>query len=517
MSGEFREQLHRVESWAARAQAAGWLNERDLQKLGTLETGSAGELFHDQARRPLVVGFFGGTGTGKSSLLNRLARHAVATAGVRRPTSTRATMYVHRSQELNAFAEGSPISETRIEYHDVDSRRDVAWLDMPDIDSVEADNRQLVLAWLPYVDWLIYVVSPERYRDDAGWQLLDQRRAKHHWLFVVNRWDEAVDLQLVDFTVDLAEAGFDQPRVLRTSCTLDIDDDFEQLESIVNTAIRDHGLQELQRIGLLARLEELEVAGNELQHRFGTDEEWEALCEQFAAAALKRFDIFGARMASELDFVAQRYPPRPAVWRAEPAIPVLPEQELSEVTGSAYTKDLITDITGDMVVQAAARGIRGQPCRNTLQTKLEDAGALTQMAVGDALATALRTPGGPLMRPLRRALEVTAYVLPLLVGAWVTWHVVTRYKQGLSGQDEFLGVDFAIHSILMIGLSWFVPFLLSRWLRPSLREIARRGIRGGLGDAVEALRKVTTGALQEVSSQRRGLLDAYPTLEIRER
>ena len=54
------------------------------------------------------------------------------------------------------------------------ARRDVAWLDMPDIDSVEARNKSLVLSWLPYVDWLIYVVSPERYRDDVGWRLLEE-------------------------------------------------------------------------------------------------------------------------------------------------------------------------------------------------------------------------------------------------------------------------------------------------------------------------------------------------------
>ena len=39
-----------------------------------------------QSERPLVVGLFGGTGVGKSSLLNRLAGSDIARTGVVRPT-----------------------------------------------------------------------------------------------------------------------------------------------------------------------------------------------------------------------------------------------------------------------------------------------------------------------------------------------------------------------------------------------------------------------------------------------
>ena len=47
------------------------------------------------AERPLVVGLFGGTGVGKSSLLNRLADADIARTGVVRPTSMEITVYLH--------------------------------------------------------------------------------------------------------------------------------------------------------------------------------------------------------------------------------------------------------------------------------------------------------------------------------------------------------------------------------------------------------------------------------------
>jgi hypothetical protein len=95
--------------------------------------------------------------------------------------------------------------------HRSDEHRGVLWIDAPDIDSVEEQNRLAALAWLPHVDLVCYVVSPERYRDDAGWRILKQRGGRHGWMFVINRWDEGDAQQRDDFARLLAEAGFEQP------------------------------------------------------------------------------------------------------------------------------------------------------------------------------------------------------------------------------------------------------------------------------------------------------------------
>ena len=64
---------------------------------------------------------------------------------------------------------------------------------MPDFDSTEQSNKQLVLQWLPHIDVLIYVVSPERYKDEKAWRLLLAEGARHAWLFVINQWDKGAD------------------------------------------------------------------------------------------------------------------------------------------------------------------------------------------------------------------------------------------------------------------------------------------------------------------------------------
>jgi len=68
--------------WAQEARQAGWINDRELARLQQVEQQQAETLFQGQGERPLIVAFFGGTGVGKSSLLNRLAGGEIARVGV---------------------------------------------------------------------------------------------------------------------------------------------------------------------------------------------------------------------------------------------------------------------------------------------------------------------------------------------------------------------------------------------------------------------------------------------------
>jgi hypothetical protein len=511
MNDVFTDRFRRVRAWAGNAHALGWLEEAGIAGLDRVETESAGDLFREADRRPLLVGLFGGTGVGKSSLLNRLAGQQIAKTGVTRPTSKQATMYVHQSQTLNAFSKDSPVADTRVEYHDVEDRRDVAWLDMPDIDSVETDNRQLVLAWLPYIDWLIYVVSPERYRDDIGRQLIERRHRKHHWLFVINRWDEAVDIQLNEFVTDLEAAGFPDPVVLRTSC-LQQRDDFEQLEGIIDRAIGDHGLAELQRIGVLARLEELDVLCDSIMRRIGSVNDWKEMQKKIKETIDRRLTAIKDRLGAELETIVQRYPTVPAVWRADPDPPALPEEDLSSIIGSEYNAGLIANIGADITIAVEAGGMQSGPLRARVEHILATVSQTVVNETRIGLSEAMYKPGEPLRRVLRRVMKSAAYALPAAAGMWVGYNVVTGYQQGLAGEQAFLGVDFTVHSLLLIGLAGLIPFLLSRWLRPSLRTTARRGIRVGLDRAVDTIKTSLMQSFKASMREREELVEKFPGL-----
>ncbi|MGI9212710.1 MAG: GTPase, partial [Methylococcaceae bacterium] len=203
--------LQAAQEWATQAQRDHWLSASSIKMLTDLEQRSPASLFAGQVERPLVAAFFGGTGVGKSTLLNRLAGQLVARTGVERPTSREISLYLHESVSRLELPADCPVAHVRRATHQNNARRHVLWVDMPDIDSVEQSNRDLVLAWLPYVDVVMYVVSPDRYRDDQGWQLLRAHGNQHAWLFVINQWDRGHEVQYQDFQRLLIRAGFSDP------------------------------------------------------------------------------------------------------------------------------------------------------------------------------------------------------------------------------------------------------------------------------------------------------------------
>ncbi len=184
-----------LENWAQQAIDAGWLPLAAARSLQDVTTAAPAQLFHT-VNRPLVAGLFGGTGVGKSTLMNRLAGESIARASAERPTSRDITVYVHQSVSVDRLPGNFPMDRIRTALHNNDQYRHVLFIDMPDFDSVESTNRELVNLWLPHLDVVLYVVSPERYRDDQGWRLLLHHAHKHAWLFIMNHWDRSDPVQL---------------------------------------------------------------------------------------------------------------------------------------------------------------------------------------------------------------------------------------------------------------------------------------------------------------------------------
>ena len=112
-----------------------------------------------------VLALVGGTGVGKSSLLNALAGTNVSRASVRRPTTRHPIAWVPGAdlEALGPLLDWVGVQDVR--EHQGRALGPVAILDLPDMDSLELDHRERVEAILPRVDAVAWVTDPEKYHD----------------------------------------------------------------------------------------------------------------------------------------------------------------------------------------------------------------------------------------------------------------------------------------------------------------------------------------------------------------
>ncbi|MEQ1530692.1 MAG: GTPase domain-containing protein, partial [Methylococcales bacterium] len=290
MAYDYSDLTAQTRQWAEQATAKGWLTETAAQQLVDFDLRTPGSLFNKDDSRPLIVAFMGGTGVGKSSLLNRLAGSAIAKAGVERPTSKEVTLFHHHSVVIDHLPERLPLEHINIAQHSDERNKAIIWMDMPDFDSTEQANKQQVLQWLPHIDVLIYVVSPERYRDEKAWRLLLAEGGKHAWLFVINQWDKGQIEQYADFKQQLHKAEFIDPLIFTTSCAETIPtDEFTALQETILSLATNHVVQQLQQRGLQVKTRELKQKLHDCRQSLGSEqsiqqlqhiwqEQWQKTC-----------------------------------------------------------------------------------------------------------------------------------------------------------------------------------------------------------------------------------------------
>lgn len=468
--------------------------------------------------RPLVVALFGGTGVGKSSLLNRMAGESIARVGVERPTSREVTLYLHSSIELADLPSELPLDRIEIRRHHHAGSRDVLWIDAPDIDSAEEANRRCALAWLPHTHLICYVVSPERYKDDAGWRILRERGDRHGWMFIINRWDEGHAVQREDFARLLRDAGFETPLIAVTSCAPDkpstpTPDELESIHRRIARLIDEHGVALLNQQVERARLSDLREVLAAAATRCGDVQRWTMIRNAATADWTRATQLIRQSSVPSVQVAARRIAVRaPSIARriAQATLALRGQDAASAEADRDDTAFLVADLWDEgsanrlascldaIEVRARQSGIAAGPLRAGLDTLARKAdgdmgrwvGALTE-------SSPTMSASGP-RRWIQSTLRWTARLLPLGGLLIVTYAVIGGYWRASKGEAPYLGSEFAIHSTMFVLLLWLLPTLFEWWSRPSVEAAAQEAVGAALAGALQHLGERIDECLRDV-------------------
>jgi GTP-binding protein EngB required for normal cell division len=208
----------------ARELAEGVLPDASLDEVRQLldRAGSRRSLSADHT----VVGFFGATGSGKSSLFNAVSDAEIATAAARRPTTSEPLAGVWGAEGSEPLLDWL---EVRKRHHAdpvagfADEGTGLILLDLPDFDSTRAANRAIVERMVGLVDVLVWVLDPQKYADAAVHNDFLAPMAAHGavTLVVLNQIDRLPDRDvepvLESLRGILARDGLGQVQVLGAS------------------------------------------------------------------------------------------------------------------------------------------------------------------------------------------------------------------------------------------------------------------------------------------------------------
>lgn len=266
----------------------------------------------------VVAALVGGTGSGKSSLLNAVAGWEAAQVGGRRPTTDHPLALVpeRRVGEMEKYLDRLGIS-SRLPYN----HPNICLIDLPDTDSVEVDHRLQVEALLPRIDLVVWVVDPEKYRDAELHRRHLRPMAGHsgRLIFVLNQVDrlapDQVDRVASDLRAALAEDGMGHATLILTAAQPSagppqgVEALGAALENRIRSGVYEKLLDELARgAGRLAEL--IGGGGMNFEERVSTviDSASQAIAQGDAEQAVSRLRDFLAVVAEEAGGLA-----RPAI------------------------------------------------------------------------------------------------------------------------------------------------------------------------------------------------------------
>ena len=219
---------------------------------------------YEDADRPLRILLAGGTGVGKSTLLNAFAGAGIARSSQVRPTTTFFTIYIHQD-DREPWLES--LSGAQIEKHSRPELLHKIIIDAPDADSAIMEHRHILERAMELSDLVLAVVTPEKYVSRSVMDLMVKFQKGRRFAFVLNKLDLNNHSEiLADLKRSLIASGFEKSRLFHISARNAFsnkssgeaflpDGDFMKLEAFVGDTMTRVKIREIHRLNLTERAE----------------------------------------------------------------------------------------------------------------------------------------------------------------------------------------------------------------------------------------------------------------------